>query len=291
MVVERREVTMDRPVHAERRRVALLYHPRVDAARQLAGEIAEVFARAGADPSVHDAWEWEPTGDEVGVLDWVVTLGGDGTMLRTARHTAGRGVPLIGVNFGRLAFLAELEPADALAQLARVVAGEGRIEDRLMVRCVVQSPEGDGDPIDALNDVFIGRGRVAHAVRLEVAVNGESVVRCVADGLVIATPTGSTAYSLSAGGPILAPEIDAIVVTPVVPHPASIRPLVLPASVTVGVQLICQDESILTVDGQTHRGLVDGDTITVMRSPDCVRFLRLQSADGFYATLMRRLRR
>ena len=203
----------------------MVYHPRVEAAQAFAHVLAEAFAGRGADTLVHDAWDWAPIEHRLAEIDFVVSLGGDGTMLRTARHASRHGVPVIGVNFGRLAFLAELEPAEAMDRLPLLLEnGAGRVEDRLMLRCQAQAADGDTGSIDALNDVFVGRGHVAHAVRLEVTVNEAPLIRFVADGLVVATPTGSTAYSLSAGGPIVAPEVDALVVTPVVPHPSTVRP-------------------------------------------------------------------
>jgi NAD+ kinase len=274
-----------------RRRVAVLYHPRVEAAHVLARSLADAFADRGAEPLVHDAWDWGPIEPLLPEIEFIVSLGGDGTMLRAARHASVFGVPVIGVNFGRLAFLAELEPAEALARLPVLLDGAGRVEERLMLRCRAAAAGGDTGPIDALNDVFIGRGRVAHAVRLEVTVNDAPLLRFVADGLVVSTPTGSTAYSLSAGGPILAPELDAVVVTPVVPHPSTVRPLVLPAAIRIGVSVTCEADAVLTVDGQIHHELRDGATVRIERSPYRTRFLRLESPDDFYGSMMRRLRR
>jgi NAD+ kinase len=290
-IAHRPSVTSSGAGQSGRRRVAVVFHPRVEAARAFALVLAEAFAARGVESLVHDAWDWGPIEPQLAGIDFVVSLGGDGTMLRTARHASPHGVPVIGVNFGRLAFLAELEPSEAMERLPLLLDGAGRVEERLMLRCRAQAADGDTGPIDALNEVFVGRGHVAHAVRLEVTVNDAPLVRFVADGLVVSTPTGSTAYSMSAGGPIVAPEVDAVVVTPVVSHPSTVRPLVLPAGVCVGVRVTCEAGAVLTVDGQIHHVLGDGATVRVERSPYRTRFLKLESPDDFYGSMMRRLRR
>lgn len=290
-LVDAAQMTMNVHVRDDRRRVAIVYQPKVREAHDLARELKDLFESHGAEPILQDAWNWEPTKYGRDDLDWAVTLGGDGTMLRTARNTAPLGIPIIGVNFGRLAFLAELEPNEAPIQLLRLLGGEGRVEERTMLRAGAQTRHGAAGPSDGLNDVFIGRGRLAHAVRLEVAVNGAPVVRFVADGIVAATPTGSTAYSLSAGGPIIAPDLDVIVLTPVVSHPSTVRPLVVPGESVVDVRVLCLEEAVLTVDGQVHVTLEDGDTVQMARSPHRTRFLRLEPPDGYYESLMKRLRR
>lgn len=257
----------------------------------MARQLAEVLTDLGAHAILDDAWEWAASEDDLAGLDWVITLGGDGTVLRAIRQTAERGIPVTGVNFGRLGFLAEMDPDDALQRIPELAGGGGHIDERLMLRCRARVGGETFGPVDGLNDVFVGRGRVAHAVRLEVSVDDVPLVRFVADGLVVATPTGSTAYSLSAGGPIVGPNLDALVVTPVVPHPKPVRPMVLHPDACIDIWLGRGRDAILTVDGQVHTDLREGDSVRMSVAPHRARFLRLESSSRFYDTLVERLRR
>jgi NAD+ kinase len=274
-----------------RRWVAMLYHPQVPESRQLADRLCRELAATGIECVPESAWEWRGPAPGEPPPDGVVTLGGDGTVLRAVRHAAAFGVPVIGVNFGLLGFLADMEPEQAAGIVPGLLQGAGRVDERMMLRFEVRTEEGAMGEQDALNDVFVGRGAVARAVRLELAVDSAVVTRFVADGLVIASPTGSTAYSMSAGGPILDPGMRAFVVTPVVPHPVAVRPLVVPGDSEIQVRIRREEQAILTADGQVHQLLRPGDLVTIRRSPLVARFLRMGEPDGFYATLYDRLRR
>lgn len=296
-------------VREDRRRVGVFYHRRVAASRELAEELVAGLNARGAEARLFSAWEArEHLDPRLDALDWAIVLGGDGTVLRMAGILAERGVPVVGVNFGRLGFLAELAPESAMASACDLLAGGGRLEERLMLRAgsdrvlepvshgddQARSIGGSSDPgavAEAVNDVFIGRGRVAHAVRLELSVDGRPLMRFTADGLVLATPTGSTAYSLSAGGPVVAPEMRAIILTPVVPHPVPVRTLVLPAQSTIDVRVRCDEEAVLSIDGQRHYVLPDGGSVRVQAAEHPARFLRTGSPQRFYQTLVDRLSR
>jgi len=273
------------------RRVGLLYQPRVEASARYAENLAELLAGHGIETVVRSAWDWSSMEPELDTLDCVVTMGGDGTVLRAARQIAAHGVPLIGINFGVLGFLAEMEPEEAVERVPELILDGGHLEERLMLRCGGDADGASIAPMDALNDVFVGRGGVAHAVRLELSVDGIPLTRLVADGVLVASPTGSTAYSLSAGGPIVDPSLEVLVVTPVVPHPSAVRPLVLQGDAVVEIRVRSDQEAVLTVDGQQHLTLGLGDRIEVTRSPHVARFLRYQSPESFYRTLFDRLRR
>lgn len=274
------------------RRVGVLYHPRVPESRALAERLAAALAAAGAEGAVADAWqEIEGLERAVSGSDWLIVLGGDGTVLRVARLAAAAGVPVIGVNFGRLGFLTEIEPADALAVLPRLLAGEAVVEPRVLLRCTGRIGGQLIGPLDAVNDVFVGRGRVSRPVRLDAAIDGTPYLRYFADGLIVATPTGSTAYSLSAGGPVVDPSMAALVVTPVVPHPVPIKTLVLDGERTLDIVVRTDYDAILAVDGGPAHDLADGDHVRVGLSPHRVRFLRLGAAASFYAGLVERLQR
>lgn len=274
-------------------RFGLLFHPRVDAARPLAERLARELAAHGARPLVLDAWDEAALAGPLasGEVTWLAVLGGDGTMLRVARQTAPFGVPLLGMNFGRLGFLAECQPNDADVAIRRVLAGEATVDRRLMLRAAVATGGRLLGPWDALNDVFVGRGRAARPLRLDTRVDGAALARYFADGLVVATPTGSTAYSLSAGGPVVAPSIDAMVITPVVPHPLPVHALVVPAAAKITIVVHTDVDAVMAADGHAHQPLADGDVVEVIRAPDRAAFLRLGRPADYFATLIDRLDR
>ncbi|MHB1505873.1 MAG: NAD(+)/NADH kinase [Sulfobacillus sp.] len=224
-------------------------------------------------------------------VDLALTFGGDGTLLQAATQVAALGVPLLGFNLGRVGFLTELEGRDLESGLAEALAGRYLIEERMMVEgSLVRAGQEIGRHV-ALNDLVITKGPFARLVRLQVAV-GESVLGTYsADGLILATPTGSTAYALSAGGPVLTPEVAAILVTPICPHTLSSRSVVVPPDVTVSVELLPagdRSETFLTVDGQLGERLEAGDRLTVRRSAICTRLLRRPGYD-FLDVLRRKL--
>jgi NAD+ kinase len=269
----------------------VLFHPRVEASQALAGRLTGDLAALGAECTLLSSWDEAEIEGRLAGLDWVVTLGGDGTLLRTARLTAASGIPILGVNFGRLGFLAEVHPDEALERVPEVLYGSGQVESRLMLRCHATVGGRTVGPIDAVNETFVGRGQVARAVRLSAAVDGVPLVRFAADGLVVATPTGSTAYSLSAGGPVVAPTMEVLLFTPVVPHPIPVRTIVLPPASEIHITVETDDEAVFSVDGQIHHALGDGDSVRVSTGPHRFRLLRLGPPDQFYRTLVERLAR
>ncbi len=213
-------------------------------------------------------------------VDAVVVLGGDGTLL-SASHLIDRDhVPLVGVNFGSLGFLTEVTLSDVFPVLDELIAGTYLFETRRRLRVSL----GDGRVIgDALNDVVITKaGTVSRIIELDVHVDGAFVSTFRADGLIVASPTGSTAYSLAAGGPILAPLLEAVVVTPICPHMLTNRPVVLGDESRIEVRLETRDiEVYVTVDGQGGQPLTAGDTIAVTRSPRSLRLVRAPGRDHF----------
>jgi NAD+ kinase len=292
VAVGSQNVSLPATVRDDRRRVAVLYHPRVDASQPLARELVAELVGRGAEATLLNAWE-EKGGlsSRLGQLDWLVAMGGDGTLIRVGRLAAEYGLPLIGVNFGRLGFLAEVSPHEALAQIPALLDGSGTVEERLMLRCHATVRGELIGPFDAVNDVFVGRGRVARAVRLSAAVDEVPVIRFAADGVILATPTGSTAYSLSAGGPVVSPQLDVFLFTPVVPHPVPVRAIVLQRSARVELTVHTDEDAVLSVDGQLHHPLHDGDTVRIEAAPHALRLLRAGGRDQFFKTLVERLRR
>ena len=214
----------------------------------------------------------------------ILTLGGDGTLLRGARLAGPAGIPVIGCNLGDLGFLTA-GPVERLEEmLERVRARECVEEPRLAldVRC------GDRTWY-ALNDAVVHKGGLARLLRVRVWVDGDEVGQYSADGIIVSTATGSTAYSLSAGGPILHPGLDALVASPICPHTLAVRPLVVGAGSTIAIEILSGMEGLVTVDGQAGGKLVQGDRVTVKRSPNDVRLLRLPD-DNFFSVLRQKLR-
>ena len=275
------------------RTIILLHHPRLAESLKLAASLAGALAERGLSAVVRSTADWTLTERDAADVGCVVSLGGDGTVLRAVRQTAPFGTPIVGVNFGRLGFLAEITPADALRRLPDLLDGGGRLEELLMLRCLPPGEPSDGAAtgrLDALNDVFVGRGPEAHAVLLEVTVNDEPLATFVGDGVIVASPTGSTAYSLSAGGPIVAPGLEAVIVTAVAAHPMAVWPIVVPATATIGVCVRRTEDAVFCVDGHLHGHVEPDSWIRVALSPYRACFLRAGPADAYYRTLFERLR-
>lgn len=231
-------------------------------------------------------------GEEWDELDLLLTLGGDGTLLQGARVAAPRDIPVAGCNLGRLGFLTAAPAEELEGSLERLVAGDYREESRLAldVRVVRGQAEEASDEFYALNDAVVHKSGFARLITLRVRVDDEEVGQYSADGIVVATATGSTAYSLSAGGPVLVPTLDALVATPISPHTLAVRPIVVPSDsrIVVEVRPRSQD-TILTVDGQAGVELGAGDRIEVERSSHPVRLVQFPE-QSFFSVLRRKLR-
>jgi NAD+ kinase len=196
--------------------------------------------------------------------DMVVVLGGDGTLLSVAHHAARAGVPIMGVNLGRLGFLTEIPVSEAVPTLEKFLAGEaGLISPRWLLEGRTAR-----DVSYSLNDLVVTKGAMARMIELAIGIDGKDVATLKADGLIVSTPTGSTAYSLSAGGPILHPQVPAIVLTPICPHTLSFRPLAVPATSSISVRLLTGGEEVhLTFDGQRGGAFVRNDVVDIRKAP------------------------
>jgi NAD+ kinase len=223
-------------------------------------------------------------------IDALLTLGGDGTLLRAARFLAGRPVPIIGVNLGRLGFLTCCPASELPAALERFVAGDYQAEPRMALRACIDDVSGtERDHWFALNDVVLHKGGFARVVPLRIAANGEAVAAYSADGVILSTPTGSTAYALSAGGPVVVPTLDTILVTPISAHALAIRPLVLASNAEVTVQADDAVEELwVTVDGQGGTTFAPGERLVVRRAAHHVVIVRF-SGQSFFSTMRRKL--
>jgi len=222
--------------------------------------------------------------------DAVVVFGGDGTLLRAARLVAPRGIPILGVDAGTLGFLTEAQPDELATVLPDVVAGRARFSERMNLEGEVLR---DGETIArlvALNDIVIGRGGRSRLARLDTMVGSEHVGTYLCDGLILSTPTGSTAYSLSAGGPIVSPDLRVILAVPICPHTLTVRPLVISESDEIRVRpLRLTGDGVVTVDGQETYPLNEGDTVVVRCAPFVTRLV-LTGRRPFYGLLRRKFR-
>lgn len=220
-----------------------------------------------------------------------ITLGGDGTLLNTAREIAPFGIPVCGINMGNLGFLTEIELPDLSSALDRLIKGDYYIEERLMLDAVVIR---NGSPIyisPALNDVVVAKGGFSRMIKLKLFIDEELTAEYPADGLIIATSTGSTGYSLSSGGPIINPQLKVIVITPICPHTLQSRPLVISEQEEIKVKMqATHDDIVLTVDGQAVYNLLPDDVVVVRRSPFRARFIKF-TGKSYYETLRTKLRR
>ena len=239
----------------------------------------------------HSAWMTPDDAKPLGLLDMVserspstaalaVSLGGDGTMLRAVKMLGGAAVPIIGVNVGLLGYLTEVEAPSLVAALERwaqgATAGHWRIEERMMLDVTVyrQQPTDSSETWTALNEAVVEKREAGHTVRLLVRIDGAAFTSYAADGLIVATPTGSTAYSLSARGPVVSPKHRALLLTPVSPHMLFDRSLVLDPDEQVEIELIGHRSASLSVDGQAATTLEEGDTVVARTSSSVARFIR-----------------
>lgn len=273
-------------------RIGLLYARGIDAARDLAVELERWLERL-------DIEVWRGCADDhcvqeseaVTTCDLLFTLGGDGTALRGARLAAPLRVPLVCVGLGRLSFMAELTPEAVLKELPSFLAGDYWLEQRTLLEGIVLREGQELTRCLALNEVVLGRERCATTLQVAARINGAYMTAYVGDAVIVATATGSTAYALSAGGPILAPESENIVLVPVAAHLCLLPPMVLPAGVQIELGVVRGFSAGVNCDGQPLSDLRAQDIVRVYRSQTCCYFARLQGRDYFYRTLKERLYR
>jgi NAD+ kinase len=269
--------------------IGILYHPKLAESRVMAAEIFEYIEELGASAWVSSTWDESTVRGRLEGSDLIIVLGGDGSMLRAVRLTAPHNIPVLTINMGRLGFLAEVQPAEWPTLIERAMLGDYWIEQRMMVHARHYRLEQEIGSYDALNEVVISRGQFARVIRLDTYINGGFLTTYTADGLILSTATGSTAYALAAGGPILPPELENFLLIPLAPHLSLDRTIVLSKGITVCVRISTDHTAALTVDGQFEVELANSDEITVSAAPSVGRFVRLHARNYFYQTLMHRL--
>jgi NAD+ kinase len=266
-------------------RVGIVYNPEKERARAECARLKRWLARRG----IHSQGATKAL-RSMKPCQFVVALGGDGTVLSVARDIASWGIPVLGVNVGRLGFLAATELPAMYRTLARVLAGRGRVERRTMVSVTGVARGKKFGPYTALNDCVLRSGATGHVLRLQASVRGRLLAQYNGDGLIIATPTGSTAYNLAASGPILYPELDALIVSPICPHRLAQRPLVLPTFEIISVEVSRPSPAALRcVDGQVLQTLLPGDEVEVRRAPEQAQLLT-DPERSYYQVLQNKLK-
>jgi len=270
-----------------RERVGILYQPKTLAAGELAQDLARAVGDLGVSVWVCSSWEESRATELAEGTELIVCLGGDGTILRAARIASPRSIPVLAVNLGRIGFMAEVPAKDALAAVPDFVKGEGWIEERSMLQAEVISRESP--PYHALNDAVVARGERCRLIRVTATVNGEPLTTYKCDALVVSTATGSTGYSMAAGGPILHPLSSEMVLQPVAPHLSLRSGLVLTSESVVELEIGTTHQATLSIDGQVEVPLSDGDIVRVKTSHNTTSLLRGQGPTSFYGTLMQKL--
>ena len=272
------------------KKVGILYHPKIETAPILAKELEDLLTARGISVWLCSAWEGEQAKAQASGTELILTVGGDGTILRAAQVAFPEQVPIIGVNLGRLGFMTELSAEEARQKLPALLEGGGWVDERAMLEAELQ-PGGSEPPsvFYALNDVVVARGAAVRVVYVEAAVDGEVLTTYKGDGVIVATATGSTGYSLAAGGPILHPRSEEFLLLPVMPHLSPAYPMVLPATAMVSLRLATTHQATLGIDGHINLPLASGAVITIKHSSRVGRFLRSRPETSFYALLEQKL--
>lgn len=271
--------------------IGILAHPRREQSIPVAEKIQVQAQQQGMQTWLCEQWTKRCNDERIPQSDAVVVIGGDGAILQASRICAPHQVPVFGVNMGYLGFLTEATPNQWENCVGALQRGEYWIESRLMIRGEIFREGKMLNAEDALNDVVVGRGAVAKTIHLDAYIDGEWATGYNADGLIIATATGSTAYALAAGGPIMPPELDNILMIPVAPHLSMERPVILSqgATVTIIISPRTETETMVTIDGSTTVTLHQGDEVRVHASENRSRFIRLQGRNYFFRSLMDRM--
>jgi NAD+ kinase len=227
-------------------------------------------------------------------VDWIIAIGGDGTLLKTARLVGGTDIPILGVNTGTLGFMMQTTPDELIVALDHIAQGAYSLDTRLVLQAHVndgqRTVDEDIKTYSALNDIVVDKGAVCRVIEMAILINGEYVNTVIGDGLIISTPTGSTAYSLAAGGPIVVPELEAMIISPICPHTLSNRAMVLSSHDRIAIEVRADHPDLmLTIDGQESVLIQSGDRIELWRASFTVKLIRYSSR-SFYDVLRTKLK-
>jgi NAD+ kinase len=265
-------------------RIGFAYNPTSEAAVELRERAAGWASRRGVDHWAAQASDFDGLTSELPTTDFLVVLGGDGTFLRAARAVAQVDVPLLGINLGKVGFLSKAEAHELAAVLTQLINGEYRLDERMALEARIL-PGGRGDdrwPQIALNDVVVARGALARVCRLDVTIGKSHLATFVADGLVVSSPTGSTGYSFSAGGPIVDPLARNLIVTPIAGYLSAIRSVVIGPDQVVRTRVVDAHEALVSIDGREDLPISVGDVVEVRAKERPIRLIEPRGSQPFW---------
>ena len=265
------------------KRIGILYHPLRDKARDLAEKLEEFLSSREVSSWRCSTWDEDQAKSQLEGTELIFSIGGDGTILRAIRIVTPLSVPILGINLGRLGFITEIDGNEVLSNLPDLLKGGGWVEERAMLEAQIEARS-----FHALNDVVL-RSVAVRLVNIEAVIDGTAITTYRADGVIVATATGSTSYSLASGGPILHPQSKEIVLQPISCHLGFAHALVLPQQSIVDLKVSPREKAILSIDGQVELPLSDGQNIRVKLSPHIARFLRIHDPTYFYSSLWQKL--
>ena len=273
------------------KKIGILYHPMNKSARQLAEKLEKTLTKKGFSIWLCSSWDVESARKKTDGTELILSIGGDGTILRAVQAIIPGKTPITGINLGNLGFMTELSVAETENELSGILEGEGWIDERCLLEATVLPCEGSPrSTFYALNDVVIARGSVARVIYITATINGALLTTYKADGVILATATGSTGYALAAGGPILPPHSKDYLLLPIVPLLSAKYTVVLPSASKVQLMVQAAHPATLSIDGHTNLPLNSGAIISVRRSRYKIRFLRIHPESSFYSTLEKRLK-
>lgn len=276
-------------------KAGIFLHPSNPEAQRLGASLSALLTARGLDVWSASAWEESAAAAHMKGTELLICIGGDGTVLRGARAAIPHPVHILAVNMGRLGFLSELTPEEAPDAVLSVLDGGARIEERTMLAGEICHAGGDRPPATslplqyALNDVVVGRYAPGRPVYIKISIAGEQLETLRADGVIVATATGSTGYSLSAGGPVLFPEARELLITAVAPHLSRVRPLVVPPGLEVELRVETDHRAVVSFDGQIDTELESGACVRIAAAPHLARFVRLRPPTDFFRKLIQHL--
>jgi NAD+ kinase len=274
-------------------KVGIIYNPGIAAAVSLVPQVESILKGLKVDVWDCPAIEVKKAVDRINDTGLMLSIGGDGTILRAAQAVVGSGIPICGINLGKLGFMTELTVAEVPELLPRIIAGEGWYDRRAVLEALVTDYDQAGSEAItyyALNDVVVARGAVARIININTYIDDEFFTNYRADGVILATATGSTAYALANGGPVLNPKDKSMVLMPILPHLHSSYSMVLPEATTVKLEVSSRYPATLSVDGNINLPLADGARVRVRLSEVVTNFLRIHEKGSFYATLEQKLK-
>ena len=275
------------------KKIGILYHPLKEPAQELARKLEEFLTSKGISVWQNSAWEWEKARTHIRGTDLILTIGGDGTILRAAQAAVAAATPITGINLGVLGFMTEIGVDEMMDKLPALLAGEGKVDERSMLDAELYPAGNEFQPTQrfhALNDVVLARGAIARVISVEATIDDEPLTTYKADGVILATATGSTGYALAVGGSILHPQAKEFLLLPILPHLGSSYTMVLPAKAVVKLRLSTPNPATLSIDGHINLPLSNGAVIVVRHSSNKVRFLRIHPEISFYGSLEQKLK-